>query len=73
MLLRRGISQRLRLAFVAEFLEHSSPDRLSLLDLSTCVGNEVRQNLTLPTNLFLQAEKYIVVLLNCSFELPITT
>jgi len=31
--------------FFAEFLEHSSPDRLGLLDQPTCVGNAVRQDL----------------------------
>ncbi len=53
---RQGISHRLRPAFVAEFLEHSSPDRLGILYQSTCVGYAVRQDLTLPTNFFLQAE-----------------
>jgi len=35
---RQGISRRLRLAFVAEFLNHLSPGHLSLLDQPTCVG-----------------------------------
>ena len=60
-------------SFFAEFLEHLSPDRLSLLDQPTCVGNEVRQNMILPTNLFLQTEKEIIVLLSCPFGLSITT
>jgi hypothetical protein len=34
----QGISHRLRLAFVAEFLNPLSPGHLSLLDLPTCVG-----------------------------------
>ena len=54
----QGISHRLRPAFVAEFLEHLSHGRLSLLDQSTCVGYAVRQNMILPTNLFLKTETY---------------
>ena len=38
--------------FFAEFLEHTSHDRLSLLDQPTCVGNAVRLNIALLTNLF---------------------
>ncbi len=34
----QDISQRLRPAFVAEFLKDSSPDRLCILNSPTCVG-----------------------------------
>ena len=43
--------------FFAEFLEHSSHDRLGLLDLPTCVGNAVRLHIVLLTNLFSQIER----------------